>query len=403
VLSPHSSARSVLAIADFRRIWLIGWLSAVCRWLEIIGTSIFVYELTRSPQLVAVLAVVRMVPYVTLGLVFGGLADAYERTSLLKLGLAAMLVMCLMMAGLTGAQVAGYAVILAATFVSGTFWTIDMPVRRRLLVDAIGTDRMAAGLGIDNASMHAARMVGPIAGGLLYEYAGIPGIFLVVAIIHAACIALSYGVSPAKNAFSLGRFIPFSLIPPRELFDDRRFWVAMGVTVAYNLWCFPFTNMIPVIAQNDFALTPRWVGAMTAIDGIGGILGALIVAMAVTERTLFRFYFSGTLAVVLLYAVLSLHLTVAAAVPALLLIGIASAAFSATQYGLIYTLAPPALRGHATGVMQFFIGTSIIGHWLTGLLFERLGSVTAMRVMAGQAIISLAILWALWRRAARRA
>ncbi len=97
------------------------------------------------------------------------------------------------------------------------------------------------------------------------------------------------------------------------------------MTVVYNLWCFPFTNKIPVIAQNDFALAPRWVGAMTAIDGVGGIIGALLVALAAKERTLFHFYFFGTLGVVLLYAVLSLHLTIAVTVPMLLLIGIASA------------------------------------------------------------------------------
>ncbi len=401
MLPAHSSVPGVLANADFRRIWSIGWLTAFCRWLEIIGTSIFVYEMTRSPQLVALLGVVRMVPYVTLGLAFGGLADAFERTTLLKLGLAAMLAMCLVMASLTGLGTAGYGVILAATLVSGTFWTIDMPVRRRLMVDTIGTDRMASGLGIDNASMHAARMVGPIAGGLLYEYAGISGIFLVAALIHAVCLMLAYAVSPAGNAFSSGRLNFSTLIPPRELFAERRFCVAMGVTVAYNLWCFPFTNMIPVIAQNDFALAPRWVGALTAVDGIGGIVGALVIAMVVKERTLFHFYFSGTLAVVLLYAALSLHLTLTVAVPVLLLIGIASAAFSATQYGLVYTLAPPELRGHATGVMQFFIGTSIIGHWLTGLLFERLGTVAALQVMAAQASVCLAILWVFWRRATR--
>ena len=118
---------------------------------------------------------------------------------------------------------------------------------------------------------------------------------------------------------------------------------------------------------------------------------------------MFHFYFFGTLGVLLLYAALSLHLTVAVAVPVLLLVGVASAAFSATQYALVYTLAPPELRGQATGVMQFFIGTSILGHWLTGLLFERLGSVSAMQVMAGQASICLAALWLLWRRATREA
>ncbi len=51
--------------------------------------------------------------------------------------------------------------------------------------------------------------------------------------------------------------------------------------------------------------------------------------------------------------------------------------------------------------MQFFIGTSMLGNWLTGLLFERLGTVGAMQVRAVQTCVSLAALWLLWRRATR--
>ena len=76
----------------------------------------------------------------------------------------------------------------------------------------------------------------------------------------------------------------------------------------------------------------------------------------------------------------------------------ASASFSATQYALIYVIAPPDMRGRATGVLSLFIGSSMFGHYHTGLLFERLGSVTAMRLMAIEgmmAMLALGILW--WR------
>ena len=71
----------------------------------------------------------------------------------------------------------------------------------------------------------------------------------------------------------------------------------MGVTLVYNLWCWPFIGMVPVIAQKDFALTPALVGALSACDGLGGTIGALAVGLLATTRTLFRFYFFGTLIV----------------------------------------------------------------------------------------------------------
>jgi hypothetical protein len=172
----------------------------------------------------------------------------------------------------------------------------------------------------------------------------------------------------------------------------------MGVTLVYNLWCFPFVTMMPVIAQKDFGLMPVLVGAMSACEGVGGMFGALVVASLAAERTLFRFYFLGTLSFLLLVAGMSLHLTVGTAVAAFLMLGVASASFSATQYALIYVIAPPHMRGRATGVLSLFIGSSMFGHYHTGFLFERLGSATAMRLMFIEGMAAMLVLGILWWR-----
>ena len=115
----------------------------------------------------------------------------------------------------------------------------------------------------------------------------------------------------------------------------------MGVTMVYNLWCWPFIGMVPVIGQKDFALTPAQVGALSACDGIGGTIGALAVGLLATAHTLFRFYFFGTLSLLLLMLLMALHLTVPASVGILLLVGVCAAAFSSTQYALVYTWPRP--------------------------------------------------------------
>jgi predicted MFS family arabinose efflux permease len=128
------------------------------------------------------------------------------------------------------------------------------------------------------------------------------------------------------------------------------------------------------------------------------MLGALVVGAVVTERTLFRYYYMGTFLFLVLMAVMSAMLTVAVAVPLLMVIGAASAAFSATQYALIYTLAPPEQRGRATGLLSIFIGSSLVGHYHAGWLFERLGSVSAMQLMAVEGLGALILLGLLWWR-----
>jgi predicted MFS family arabinose efflux permease len=145
-------------------------------------------------------------------------------------------------------------------------------------------------------------------------------------------------------------------------------------------------------------LTPALVGALSACDGFGGTIGALAVGLLATSRTLFRFYYSGTLVCLLLILGLALNLTAGTAVLSLLIIGLAAAAFSSTQYALVHNIAPPDMRGRATGVLSIFIGSSMVGHWHAGLLFERLGSAAAMKVMACEGLLAMLVLGFLWWR-----
>jgi len=406
LLQPLADARVLFAHADYRRVWMIGGLSGIARWLEFVAIAIFAYELTHSPELVALLAVLRMVPYVMLGFLMGALADAIDRKRLLLASLSVMAATSAAMSALAISGRATYAAAAVVVMVAGAFWTTDMPVRRRLLVDAVEGGNVAAALGFDNATMYATRALGPLIGGATYQALGIGGIYALIAGSYLVCLWLAAGLragsehqpSAAPARIGLG-----FLLPPRELILDRRFQVIMGVTLVYNLWCWPFVTMVPVIAQKDFALTPALVGALSACDGLGGTLGALAVGLLAGQRTLFRFYYLGTLSFLLLVLALSLHLTVGTAVGVLLLLGVAAASFSSTQYALVYTIARPEMRGRATGVLSIFIGSSMLGHWHTGLLFERLGSVAAMRIMVAEGIVAmlaLAILW--WRTRAQR-
>jgi hypothetical protein len=41
--------RSLIAEADFRRVWLAGALTGTIRWLEFLAIAVYVLELTGSP------------------------------------------------------------------------------------------------------------------------------------------------------------------------------------------------------------------------------------------------------------------------------------------------------------------------------------------------------------------
>ena len=103
------------------------------------------------------------------------------------------------MALLTISGAASYAAAAVVVMVSGAFWTTDMPVRRRLLVDAVEGGNVAAALGFDNATMYATRALGPLIGGATYQALGIGGIYALIAASYLVCLWLAARSGPARD------------------------------------------------------------------------------------------------------------------------------------------------------------------------------------------------------------
>ncbi len=53
---------SAFAVADYRRLWLIGSISSVVRWLDTLAMAVFAYQATGSAFVVAMLTMLRMLP-----------------------------------------------------------------------------------------------------------------------------------------------------------------------------------------------------------------------------------------------------------------------------------------------------------------------------------------------------
>jgi MFS family permease len=389
-----------MAVADYRRLWAIGAGVGIARWLEFLGLGIFAFELTGSPSLVALIAIVRMVPYVMTGFLVGALADIYDRRRLMLISFSLATTASIILSAVTLAGLASYGMVLVAAAISGLVWTTDMPVRRRLLVDSVGIDNMASALGFDNSTTYATRALGPVMGGIIYQWLGPAGIFGLSGIVFATCLTLSWRLTVPPTAETAGRRITSiaSLLPPMAMLRSRAFLIVGGITVVYNVFCFPFVTMVPVISQKDFLLEPILVGALSSCDGVGGTLGALTIGMIGSRRALFSIYFVGVSSFLALMFALSYMLTAGATLVAMLLIGVAAAAFSSTQFALVYSLAPPDMRGRATGLLSIFIGTSTIGLYHTGVLFEHFPSAYALWIMALEGLVLMFVLGLLWLR-----
>src|SRR5262249_22658086 len=78
----------------------------------------------------------------------------------------------LLLALLFGAGAAGFVALVGIEVILGIAWVLDFPSRRTVLFVVAGRDRLTAAVSLETMSMQAAKMIGPLVGGLLLARAG---------------------------------------------------------------------------------------------------------------------------------------------------------------------------------------------------------------------------------------
>src|SRR5512143_125503 len=279
---------------DFWRLWYVGMIVSTVRWLETVAMGVVVYQQTDSAFVVAMITMLRLLPMGLFGAFLGALAERFDRRRTLAgvVGLLALTSALLSVVAWTSTLEVWQLAL--ASFINGCGWATDNPLRRMMMGEVMGRDRMATAMALDVGASNASRMVGPTVGGLLLAGAGIEGAFLLSVLMYATAMAATLLVrtrippSPGAGAVLARTWEGVTIV-----LADKRLSAIMAVTVIYNVFAWPFTSMIPVIGRDRLLLGPEGVGLLTSVDGIGAFVGALALAMWLTPSWHARAYVGG--------------------------------------------------------------------------------------------------------------
>lgn len=388
----------LLSTANFRRAWFIGGLGGTVRWLEMLSISVFTFDLTGSPLWVALMMVVRMLPMVLFGSIFGAYADRFNRKTLLVIGLTLVTLTSGALASLAlSGQLELWQVAVGA-FLSGTYFSTEFPVRRTVLVEIAGDENAGTAMALDSATNNATRAAGPLLGGVIYQFIGLGGMYLVGTCAHSVSLLLAlsliYRVGGGKRA-------PSNLI--RELIEglryvrrNQRILGTLLITVIINMWAFPFATMVPVIGRDDLALSPSWVGFLASAEGSGAFAGAMLIAWFSKPRQYGWLYVVGS--VIFLFAIFAFSVSgpFPLAWGVLVAGGFGIAGFAAMQSTILLTSASPEYRSRTMGLLAVSIGAGPLGVLHVGFLAETLGARTAIALMCVEGLLALALTYRVW-------
>ena len=394
-----ASRRWLLGEPDFRRLWLVGLVVFSVRWLEMLAVAVFAYQRTGSPFIVALLTMLRMLPMAMFGALIGAAAERVERRKALALVVSLMLLCSIALALLAWSDALEIWHLALASFISGLTWTTDNPVRRTMIGEVVGPERMSAAMSVDVGANNASRMLGPTVGGILLATFGIGGAFAVSVAGYLVALAVALQVrhrntaAPSTAAGILERMIEGLLLVRR----DRRLNGTMVITVIYNTFGWPFTSMIPVIGQDNLGLGAVGIGVLASMDGVGAFCGAVAIALFAKPPHFARLYIGGVTIYLLMLPVFALAPYPMLAGSVLLLTGLANAGFSIMQATLVYLAAPPEMRSRVFGVLSVCIGIGMIGFLHLGWLAGLIGATWAIVIIGVEGLVAMLLTCRWWR------
>lgn len=406
---PHSQALRTPLLRDsaFLTLWCVGGFNSTGRWLEALVIAIFVLDMTGSPLLVASMLMLRLLPMALFGAFAGVVTQRFRRLSVLRFASALIMTSALAQAWLAQAGALQVWHVGLGSFLSGLAWSTDFPVRRTLIGDIAGPDRVSRAMSMDIMVGAVTRTVGPLLGGYLYQRIGLTGTFLLAASLYTCGGVLLFvrrgfafdratsSAASAEKTEKAEKVVENIRSGFQALKTSRTLPGIFVVTVVFNLWGFPFFSMVPVYAREVLSFDAAAVGMLVSGEGAGALLGAIMLSLfAHSEHSRFIYVF-GVLGYCL-FALAFVQSEMLWLVAVLILFaGFASAAFGAMQSALVLMNAPKGSEPQMMGLLSVAIGTAPLGFLHIGLLADWLGVAQACSLVAIEGLIAMALV--LWR------
>ncbi len=405
VSPPTAPLSSLLGDGAFVRIWGAGGMVGTVRWQETLAIGVYTYQVTESPLIVSSMLFARMLPTMLLGALVGAVAETIGRRRLLLAGLGVMCTFSAVLGVLVVTKQAQLWHLALGAVLSGIFSSGEFPVRRTMLGEVAGLERISAAMGLDSATNNATRMLGPLLGGTLFASLGLAGTYLLSVALYAiafACIAtLTFTERTPVDGVSTD--LLHSL---REglgyIRGNRLIMGTLAITVIVNLFGFAYISMVPVIGEHQMHLSAAATGVLMSAEGMGALLGSVFIALWARARHFTAIYVFGSIFFLSMILGFSLSAYFAVAFVILLAAGVGIACFGAMQSTIVFSATAPRMRTRVMGVLVVCIGAGPIGVLHLGLMAEWLGARPALTVMAIEGLIAIAISLALWPELRKR-
>ena len=396
----RAGARTFLSVRKHRnyRLFFTGQvISNIGTWMQRVAQAWLILSLTHSAVAVGILALCQFLPFTLFSLAAGVVVDRLDawKTVISTQVTQMLLASTIAVIALAGVAQPWQVYVIAALM--GLVQVLDAPSRQTLTFRMVGPLELNNAISLNSGVFNGARIFGPALGGVLIAAAGAGVCFAVNAASYIAVIIGLLLMRPSEFHAVERRERPRTLLSGLKeglsyARNDEQILLVLVLVAVMSTFCLNFNVLLPVLAKQTLHSGPEVFGILSAVFGVGALIGALVsanIARATMGTTVI-----GT-AGFALSELLIAALRSAAVIGVLLFLGgICFTTWSSNANSLIQLAAPDYLRGRLIGIYFFaFAGTGTAGGILMGWL-TALGGTELGFVVAGIAGLSIsAVVW----------
>ncbi|WP_378944347.1 MFS transporter [Mesorhizobium sp. ANAO-SY3R2] len=370
-------------------------VSLLGSWMQRIGCSLLVWEMTQSTFWLGILAAADLLPTVFIGPFAGAAADRWNPLKLNRICQMVLTAIALIITVLIYLDLLSLGVLISLIALQGSIIALCQPARLSLVQDLVVREDVPAAVAINSMSVNLARLVGPAIAGLMVVYLNVSWVFLTNAIVTAIfVVALGYVSIPARKGTVFGGSMLSGIVEGfRYLIRDEGMRAMLLLLLAGGATIRSIAEMLPAFADTYFSHSVTGLAILTSSMAFGSIAAGFSVGTGSITNGLPRkviLSWIGAAASVMVFSVC--HSSSLLALGALAIGFFTSVGIIGTQT-FVQLSAPPAMRGRALSVHGLlFRASPSLGALVLGLAADMLG-LTLPALISGGVMMIVALLY----------
>jgi len=187
---------SLIESSNYRRFVIGQAISLVGTWMQTIGQSWLVLQLTGSATALGLVAAVQTLPILLLSPYAGVLVDRRSKRRVLLATQTAMALLALALGLLTLTHTVRLWLVMVIAGAMGLVNCVDNPARQSFVPEIVGHELVANAVSLNSSMVNAARAVGPALAGVLIVSVGVGACFLFNTVSFVAVIIALATMNP---------------------------------------------------------------------------------------------------------------------------------------------------------------------------------------------------------------